>query len=39
MLTVTDKAAQYFREALKKGSAPGECLIVKEEKGYRFILD
>ncbi len=39
MLTMTDKAAQYFREALKKESAPGACRIVKAEKGYRFILD
>ncbi len=39
MLTVTDKAAQYFRETLKKESAPGACRIVKGEKGYRFILD
>ena len=39
MLTVTDKAAQYFREALKKESAQGACRIVKAEKGYRFILD
>ncbi len=39
MLTVTDEAAQYFREALKKESAPGACRIVQAEKGYRFILD
>ena len=39
MLTVTDKAAQYFRETLKKESAPGACRIVKTEEGYRFILD
>ncbi len=39
MLTVTDKSAQYFREALKKESAQGACRIVKAEKGYRFTLD
>ncbi len=39
MLTVTDKAAQYFREALLKESAPGAFRIVKAEKGYRFTLD
>ncbi len=39
MLTVTDEAAQYFREALKKESAQGACRIEKAEKGYRFILD
>ncbi len=39
MLTVTDKAAQYFSETLKKESAPGAVRIVKAEKGYRIILD
>ncbi len=39
MLTVTDKAAQYVRETLKKKSAPGACRIVKTEESYRFILD
>ncbi len=39
MLTVTDKAAQYVRETLKKQSAPGAVRIVKTEEGYRFTLD
>ncbi len=40
MLTVTDKAAQYFLDTLKKESAPGgACRIVKSEESYRFILD
>ncbi len=39
MLTVTDKAAQYVRETLKKKSAPGAFRIVKSEKGYQFTLD
>ncbi len=39
MLTVTDKAAQYFRETLKKKSAPWVARIVNTEEGYRFILD
>ncbi len=39
MLTVTDKAAQYVRETLKKKSASGGARIVKTEEGYRFTLD
>ncbi len=39
MLTVTDKAAQYIRETLKKESAPGTFRIVNTEEGYRFTLD
>ena len=39
MLTVTDKAAQYVHETLKKESAQGACRSVKAEKGYKFILD
>ncbi len=39
MLTVTDKAAQYVRETLKKESAPGAFRIVGTEEGYRFALD
>ena len=34
MLTVTDKAAQYVRETLKKESAPGALRIVETEEGY-----
>jgi hypothetical protein len=39
MPTVTDKAAQYVRQTLKKKSAPGAFRIVKTEEGYRFTLD
>ena len=39
MLTVTDKAAQYVCETLKKESAPGAFRIVGTEEGYRFALD
>ncbi len=39
MLTVTDKAAQYIHETLKKESAPGAFRIVNTEEGYRFTLD
>ena len=39
MLTVTDKAAQYVRETLKKKSAPGAVRIVKTEDGYHLTLD
>ena len=39
MLTVTDKAAQYVREMIKKESAPVAFRIVKTEEGYRFTLD
>ncbi len=39
MLTVTDKAAQYVRETLKKESAPRAFRIVGIEEGYRFALD
>ncbi len=39
MLTVTDKAAQYVRETLKKESVPGAFRIVNTEEGYRFTLD
>ncbi len=39
MLTVTDKAAQYVREVLKKESAPGAFRIINTEEGYRFTLD
>ncbi len=39
MLTVTDKAAQYVRETLKKKSAPGAVRIVKIEEGYHLTLD
>ncbi len=39
MLTVTDKAAQYVREVLKKDSAPGAFRIINTEEGYRFTLD
>ena len=39
MLTVTDKAAQYVRETLKKKSAPGAVRIVKTEEGYHLTLD
>jgi Fe-S cluster assembly iron-binding protein IscA len=39
MLTVTDKAAQYVHETLKKESAPGAFRIVNTEEGYRFTLD
>ncbi len=40
MLTVTDKAAQYVRETLKKESAPGATVrIVKTEKGYHLTFD
>ncbi len=40
MLTVTDKAAQYVRENLKKESAPGAAVrIVKTEEGYHLNLD
>ena len=39
MLTVTDTAAQYVRETLKKESAPGAFRIVNTEEGYRFTLD
>ncbi len=39
MLTVTDKAAQYVRETLKKKSAPGAAVrIVKTEEGYHLTL-
>ncbi len=38
MLTVTDKAAQYVRETLKKQSAPGAVRIVKSEEGYHLTL-
>lgn len=39
MLIVTDKAAQYVRETLKKKSAPGAALrIVKIEEGYHLTL-
>ena len=39
MLSVTDKAAQYVRETLKKRSAPGAVRIVKTEDGYHRTLD
>ncbi len=39
MLTVTDKAAQFVRETLKKESAPGTFRIVGTEEGFRFTLD
>ncbi len=40
MLTVTDKAAQYVHETLKKESAPGATVrIVKTEEGYHLTLD
>ena len=39
MLTVTDEAAQYLREALKEENAPGALRIVKTEEGYRLTLD
>ena len=39
MLSVTDKAAQYVRETLKKRSAPGAVRIVKTEDGYHLTLD
>ncbi len=38
MLTVTDKAAQFVHETLKKESAPGAFRIVRTEEGYRFPL-
>ena len=38
MLSVTDKAAQYVRETLKKRSAPGAVRIVKIEEGYHLTL-
>ncbi len=39
MLTVTDKAARFVRETLKKGSAPGAFRIVKTKEGLQFTLD
>ncbi len=40
MLTVTDKAAQYVRETLKKKSAPGAAVrIGKTEEGYHLTLN
>ncbi len=39
MLTVTDKAAQYVREVLKKEGASGAARIVRTEEGYHFTLD
>jgi Fe-S cluster assembly iron-binding protein IscA len=39
MLTVTDKAARFVRETLKKGSAPGVFRIVKTKEGLQFTLD
>ncbi len=39
MLTVTDRAAQYVRETLKKQSASGAVRIVKTEEGYHLTLD
>ena len=38
-MSVTDKAAQYVRETLKKRSAPGAVRIVKTEEGYHLTLD
>jgi len=41
MLTVTDKAAQYLREALsrKEEGAPEALRIVYTEEGYQLTLD
>ena len=41
MLTVTDQAAQYLREALtrREEGAAGSLRIVNTEEGYRLTLD
>ncbi len=39
MLTVTDKAARYVREMLKKESASGAARIVRTEEGYHLTLE